>query len=140
MLHSELVTAIQYDKKINVILFDNAGFGCINNLQMENGSGSYYCEFRTNDQKILKIDYAKVAEGYGAKTYRVNTLEALKEALVDAATQRVSTLIDMKVLPKTMSDGYDSWWNLGVAEVSENERIAQAFTNQQQKRMQAKQY
>jgi hypothetical protein len=28
----------------------------------------------------------------------------------------------MKVLPKTMTDGYDSWWHVGVAEVSEQER------------------
>ena len=31
MLHSELITAIQYNKKINILLFDNAGFGCISN-------------------------------------------------------------------------------------------------------------
>lgn len=54
MLHSELITAIQYNKKINVLLFDNSGFGCINNLQMDHGSGSYYCEFRTDDNQILK--------------------------------------------------------------------------------------
>lgn len=34
MLHSELVTSLQENKKINVLLFDNSGFGCINNLQM----------------------------------------------------------------------------------------------------------
>ncbi|WP_230303848.1 3D-(3,5/4)-trihydroxycyclohexane-1,2-dione acylhydrolase (decyclizing), partial [Peribacillus simplex] len=73
MLHSELITAIQYNYKINVLLFDNSGFGCINNLQMENGSGTYCCEFRTHDNQIMNIDYAKVAEGYGAKTYRANT-------------------------------------------------------------------
>ncbi|MFP3380744.1 thiamine pyrophosphate-dependent enzyme, partial [Bacillus sp. SIMBA_069] len=33
MLHSELITAIQYNHKINILLFDNSGFGCINNLQ-----------------------------------------------------------------------------------------------------------
>ncbi|MCY8278792.1 3D-(3,5/4)-trihydroxycyclohexane-1,2-dione acylhydrolase (decyclizing), partial [Bacillus inaquosorum] len=118
MLHSELITAIQYNKKINVLLFDNSGFGCINNLQMDHGSGSYYCEFRTDDNQILNVDYAKVAEGYGAKTYRANTVEELKAALEDAKKQDVSTLIEMKVLPKTMTDGYDSWWHVGVAEVS----------------------
>lgn len=56
MLHSELITAIQYNKKINVLLFDNSGFGCINNLQMDHGSGSYYCEFRTADNQILNVD------------------------------------------------------------------------------------
>ncbi|APB37382.1 MULTISPECIES: 3D-(3,5/4)-trihydroxycyclohexane-1,2-dione acylhydrolase (decyclizing) [Heyndrickxia] len=140
MLHSELVTAIQYGKKINVVLFDNSGFGCINNLQMDNGGDSYFTEFRTHDNKILNIDYAKVAEGYGAKTYRVHTLEQLKEAIEDAKKQRVSTLIEIKVLPKTMTDGYESWWNVGVAEVSEKESIQKAYQERQQKLETAKQY
>lgn len=140
MLHSELVTAIQYNHKINILLFDNSGFGCINNLQMEHGSGSYFCEFRTHDNQIMNIDYAKVAEGYGAKTYRANTVEELKAALEDAKKQNVSTLIEMKVLPKTMTDGYESWWHVGVAEVSEKESVQKAYEAKQQKLKTAKQY
>jgi 3D-(3,5/4)-trihydroxycyclohexane-1,2-dione acylhydrolase (decyclizing) len=140
MLHSELITAIQYDHKINILLFDNSGFGCINNLQMENGSGTYCCEFRTHDNQIMNIDYAKVAEGYGAKTYRANTVDELKAALEDAKNQSASTLIEMKVLPKTMTDGYDSWWNVGVAEVSERKSIQMAYEARQEKLKMAKQY
>jgi 3D-(3,5/4)-trihydroxycyclohexane-1,2-dione acylhydrolase (decyclizing) len=141
MLHSEFITAIQTNKKINVLLFDNSGFGCINNLQMDFGNGSYYCEFRTEDNKILNIDYAKVAEGYGAKAYRANTVEELKAALEDAKNQDKSTLIEMKVLPKTMTDGYEgSWWNLGVAEVSNQEGVQKAYELKQQKLRNAKQY
>ncbi|AEP93044.1 thiamine pyrophosphate enzyme, central domain family [Bacillus subtilis subsp. subtilis str. RO-NN-1] len=140
MLHSELITAIQYNKKINVLLFDNSGFGCINNLQMDHGSGSYYCEFRTDENQILNVDYAKVAEGYGAKTYRANTVEELKAALEDAKKQDVSTLIEMKVLPKTMTDGYDSWWHVGVAEVSEQESVQRAYEAKEKKLESAKQY
>ncbi|MED4856306.1 3D-(3,5/4)-trihydroxycyclohexane-1,2-dione acylhydrolase (decyclizing) [Bacillus atrophaeus] len=140
MLHSELITAIQYNKKINVLLFDNSGFGCINNLQMDHGSGSYYCEFRTDDNQILNVEYAKVAEGYGAKTYRANTAEELKAALEDAKKQDVSTLIEMKVLPKTMTDGYDSWWHVGVAEVSEQESVQKAYEAKEKMLESAKQY
>lgn len=140
MLHSELITAIQYNKKINVLLFDNSGFGCINNLQMDHGSGSYYCEFRTEDNRILNVDYAKVAEGYGAKTYRANTVEELKAAIEDAKKQDVSTLIEMKVLPKTMTDGYDSWWHVGVAEVSEQESVQKAYEAKEKMLESAKQY
>ncbi|CAH0178924.1 3D-(3,5/4)-trihydroxycyclohexane-1,2-dione acylhydrolase (decyclizing) [Peribacillus simplex] len=140
MLHSELITAIQYNHKINILLFDNSGFGCINNLQMENGSGTYCCEFRTHDNQIMNIDYAKVAEGYGAKTYRANTVDELKAALEDAKNQSASTLIEMKVLPKTMTDGYDSWWNVGVAEVSERKSIQMAYEARQEKLKKAKQY
>nr|WGD69757.1 thiamine pyrophosphate-dependent enzyme [Bacillus subtilis] len=140
MLHSELITAIQYNKKINVLLFDNSGFGCINNLQMDHGVAAYYCEFRTDDNQILNVDYAKVAEGYGAKTYRANTVEELKAALEDAKKQNVSTLIEMKVLPKTMTDGYDSWWHVGVAEVSEQESVQKAYEAKEKKLESAKQY
>ena len=140
MLHSELITAIQYNHKINILLFDNSGFGCINNLQMENGSGTYCCEFRTHDNQIMNIDYSKVAEGYGAKTYLANTVDELKAALEDAKKQSVSTLIEMKVLPKTMTDGYDAWWNVGVAEVSEQESVQKAYEARQVKLRSAKQY
>jgi 3D-(3,5/4)-trihydroxycyclohexane-1,2-dione acylhydrolase (decyclizing) len=138
MLHSELVTSLQEGKKINVLLFDNSGFGCINNLQMENGMGSYATEFRKRtletgkmDGPIMEINYAKVAEGYGVKTYSVRTLKELEEAVMDSKKQKVSTLIDIKVLPKTMTHGYDSWWNVGVAEVSNKESIKAAYERKQ---------
>lgn len=141
MLHSEFITSLQYKKKINVLLFDNSGYGCINNLQMDFGNGSYFCEFRTEDNEILNIDYAKVAEGYGAKSYRANTVDELKAALEDAKKQDRSTLIEMKVLPKTMTDGYDgSWWNLGVPEVSSQEGVQQSYEFKKQKLQNAKQY
>ncbi|SDI40039.1 3D-(3,5/4)-trihydroxycyclohexane-1,2-dione acylhydrolase (decyclizing) [Alteribacillus bidgolensis] len=141
MLHSELVTALQYKEKINILLFDNSGYGCINNLQMDHGSGSYECEFRTAENKVLNIDYARVAEGYGAKVYRANTEEELKAAIADAKKQDCSTLIEMKVLPKTMTDGYEgSWWNLGVAEVAENESIRDAFAFKEKMLETAKKY
>lgn len=134
MLHSELVTSLQEKKKINVLLFDNSGFGCINNLQMGNGMGSFGTEFRYRneqsnklDGEILRINFAQSAAGYGVKTYEAQTLEELRFALEDAKKQDVSTLIDIKVLPKTMTSGYDSWWHVGVAEVSENGKTQEAF-------------
>ncbi|QKE72890.1 3D-(3,5/4)-trihydroxycyclohexane-1,2-dione acylhydrolase (decyclizing) [Arthrobacter citreus] len=147
MLHTELVTSIQEGKKINVVLFDNAGFGCINNLQMDNGMGSFGTEFRKRNPKtgmldgeIMAIDYSKVAEGYGVKTYDVRTLEELKEAIVDSKKQKCSTLIDIKVLPKTMTSGYDSWWHVGVAEISAKESIHSAFQGKESNLIKARAY
>ncbi|EEK79357.1 3D-(3,5/4)-trihydroxycyclohexane-1,2-dione hydrolase [Bacillus cereus R309803] len=134
MLHSELVTSLQENKKINILLFDNSGFGCINNLQMGNGIGSFGTEFRYRDQEtrklngaIMKIDFAASAAGYGVKTYRVTSIEQLQEVLEDAKKQTVSTLIDIKVLPKTMTDGYESWWHVGVAETSNSQSVQAAY-------------
>lgn len=129
MSHSELLTSLQYGHKINIMLFDNSGFGCINNLQMANGSDSFFCEFRDSDNQIMQVDYAKIAEGYGAKVYRANTKADLIEALKGAKKQPRTTLIEMKVLPKTMSEGYLNWWNVGVSEVSDKASINEAYAN-----------
>lgn len=147
MLHSELVTSLQENKKINVLLFDNSGFGCINNLQMGNGMGSFGTEFRYRNQQtrkldgaIMKIDFAASAAGYGVKTYRVTSIEQLQEALIDAKKQTVSTLIDIKVLPKTMTNGYDSWWHVGVAEVSNSQSVQAAYESKVSNLQKARSY
>ncbi|MEK5115119.1 3D-(3,5/4)-trihydroxycyclohexane-1,2-dione acylhydrolase (decyclizing) [Bacillus sp. FSL R5-0677] len=147
MLHSELVTSLQENKKINILLFDNSGFGCINNLQMGNGMGSFGTEFRYRNQEtrkldgaIMKIDFAASAAGYGVKTYHVTSLEQLQEALIDAKKQTVSTLIDIKVLPKTMTNGYESWWHVGVAEVSKSQSIQAAYESKVSNLQQARSY
>ncbi|HFK1710245.1 3D-(3,5/4)-trihydroxycyclohexane-1,2-dione acylhydrolase (decyclizing) [Bacillus sp. RC92] len=147
MLHSELVTSLQENKKINVLLFDNSGFGCINNLQMGNGMGSFGTEFRYRNQEtrklngaIMKIDFAASAAGYGVKTYRVTSIEQLQEALIDAKKQTVSTLIDIKVLPKTMTNGYDSWWHVGVAEVSNSPSVQASYESKVSNLQKARSY
>ncbi|WP_448164021.1 3D-(3,5/4)-trihydroxycyclohexane-1,2-dione acylhydrolase (decyclizing) [Bacillus thuringiensis] len=147
MLHSELVTSLQENKKINVLLFDNSGFGCINNLQMGNGMGSFGTEFRYRNQEtrkldggIMKIDFAASAAGYGVKTYHVTSLEQLQAALIDAKKQTVSTLIDIKVLPKTMTNGYESWWHVGVAEVSKSQSIQAAYESKVSNLQKARSY
>ncbi len=134
MLHSELYTAIQEDKKINVMLFDNSGWGCIENLQNNQGTDTFGTRFtRRNEQsglldgEIIYTDYAKIAEGYGCKAYRVTNAEELYAALEDSKKQTVSTLFDIKVAHKSMTDGYDSWWRVGVAEVSESETVQKCY-------------
>ena len=146
LMHSELITALQEGRKINVLLFDNAGFGCINNLQMSNGIGNLATEFRFRDERgglnggIMPIDYAMVARGYGCKTYTATTLEELKAALADAKQQTVSTLIDIKALPKTMTDGYGSWWNVGLASTTSVEAQKEAYENLLKNREKARKY
>lgn len=130
MLHSELITSIQEGAKINVVLLDNMTNGCINNLQMEHGMDSFTTEFRFRnaesgklDGGFVPVDFAAIAAGYGCKTYRVTTLEQLKAALEEARRETVSTLIDVKVLPKTMVHKYFSWWHVGAAQTSTSARV-----------------
>ncbi|PHM27579.1 3D-(3,5/4)-trihydroxycyclohexane-1,2-dione acylhydrolase (decyclizing) [Xenorhabdus budapestensis] len=136
MLHSELQTAIQENIKITVLLFDNAGFGCINNLQMSQGMGSFATENRYRNQQsgqldgaLVQVDFAKNAESYGCKSYQVHNEQQLIAALQDARTQPRATLIDIKVLPKTMTHDYESWWRTGTAQVADNPAVTTVAEN-----------
>lgn len=131
MLHSEIMTIMQERKKVNILVFDNCGFGCINNLEMNHGIGSIATEFRYTDGKkptgdLIPVDYAKIGEGYGLKTYTCKTIAELVDALEDAKKQDIACLFDLKVIPKTMTDGYESWWNVGIATTSEKDSVKRA--------------
>ena len=131
MLHSEIMTIMQERQKVNILVFDNCGFGCINNLEMNHGIGSLATEFRYTDGRkpcgdLIPVDYAKIGEGYGLKTYTCRTIEELEAALGDAKSQDTACLFDLKVIPKTMTDGYDSWWNVGIATTSVKESVQEA--------------
>lgn len=147
MLHSELITSMQEHKKVNVLLFDNCSNGCINNLEMSNGIGNLGTEFRFRGEDgeldsgaLITIDFAMVAAGYGMKTYTAKTMDELKFALEDSKKQTVSTLIDIKVLPKTMTDGYKSWWHVGIASTTEKETVKVAYEDKESNRKQARMY
>ena len=137
MLHGELITACQEHKKINICLFDNASFGCINNLQVGHGNVTLCTELRYRNKdglfgNFMNIDYAKVAEAYGCKSYTVRTMEELVAAFEDAKkVKNVPVLFDIKVLPKTMTDGYSSWWRVGDTEVSERKENLAAYADLQ---------
>ena len=130
-----------------MVLLDNMAFGCINNLQMGNGMDSFGTEFRFRnpdtgklDGGLVPVDFAMSAAAYGCKTYRVTTVEQLHAALADARRQTVSTLIDIKVLPKTMIHGYLSWWRVGVAQVSTSARTADAAKHLNRQLARVRQY
>ena len=145
MLHSEIMTIQQEKQKVNILVFDNCGFGCINNLEMNHGIGSLATEFRYTDGKkptgdLIPVDYAKIGEGYGLKSYTCRTIAELEAALEDAKKQTVACLFDLKVIPKTMTDGYESWWNVGLADVSEKESVRKAWEGVKAGRDEARKY
>lgn len=133
MLNSEIPTAIQEGAKITIVVFDNAAFGCINNLQMGNGVGTLATEMRHRDPETGKLDgaycytdFAKVGEGYGMKGFTAKTPEEFREAVRAAKKETCSCIIDAKVLPKTMAEGYESWWHIGVASTSKSDAVKEA--------------
>ncbi|WP_019639508.1 3D-(3,5/4)-trihydroxycyclohexane-1,2-dione acylhydrolase (decyclizing) [Paenibacillus fonticola] len=133
MLHSELVTSLQEGRKITVLLFDNHGFQCIHNLQRGHGSDGFGNEFRYREQATgrltggyMPIDFAAHARSLGAKAYKAATADELKEALLLAKRETITTLIEISVVPGTNTSGYESWWNVGVPEVSSSENVRKA--------------
>lgn len=146
MLHSEFHTAIQERRKTNILLFDNASFGCINNLEMGNGIGNLGTEFRFREESgeltggLVPVNYAMIATGYGAKGYTVRNMEELKAALEDSKKQTVSTLIDIKILPKTMTHDYLSWWHVGIASTAKKPAVCAACETKDQHLEQARKY
>nr|WP_113867573.1 3D-(3,5/4)-trihydroxycyclohexane-1,2-dione acylhydrolase (decyclizing) [Brenneria salicis]NMN92096.1 3D-(3,5/4)-trihydroxycyclohexane-1,2-dione acylhydrolase (decyclizing) [Brenneria salicis ATCC 15712 = DSM 30166]RBP61153.1 3D-(3,5/4)-trihydroxycyclohexane-1,2-dione hydrolase [Brenneria salicis ATCC 15712 = DSM 30166]RLM30178.1 3D-(3,5/4)-trihydroxycyclohexane-1,2-dione acylhydrolase (decyclizing) [Brenneria salicis ATCC 15712 = DSM 30166] len=147
MLHTELQTAVQEGIKITVLLFDNAGFGCINNLQMSQGMGSFCTENRHRCPDtgqlcgpLVPVDFAGNAESYGCKAWRVHDEASLLEALTMSRRHPGPVLLDIKVLPKTMTHGYESWWRTGTAQVADNPEIEAAARQVRDKLSDARQY
>lgn len=133
MAHSELVTTIQEQKKITIVLFDNSGHQCIHNLQRSQGIDSFGTEFRYREKETngltgsyVPVDYAKIAQAYGAKSYKVKTIDELKQAVEAAREESGTVLIEIKVLPGTMTEGYESFWRVGTATVALKKSVEQA--------------
>ncbi len=138
MLHTELLTSIQEGRKIIVVVLDNAGFHCIDNLQNSQGIVHYGNEWRRREDETgrltgapLSVDYALNAQSWGAVGLRADTIEELEQAVKQALQEKVSTLIHCHVAPKSMTKGYESWWRVGTAEVSNNPKVVEAWTELQ---------
>lgn len=136
MLHSEIFTALQEGLKLNIMLFDNQGWGCIENLQNSQGIETFGTRFnKRNEQtglldgELLPVDFAQIAEGYGCKAYTVTTPHELMQALVASKSEPKTVLFDIKVAHKSMSSGYGAWWRVGVPGISDSEEV-QAAHNQ----------
>ncbi len=133
MLHSELLTAIQEGIKIHVIVFDNYGYQCIDNLQTSQGIVKFGNDLRRRDPRtgrltgeIVPLDFAKNGESYGARGYPVRTMDQFRNAVKSAIAGTVSTVIDAKVTTKSMTHDYESWWRVGTAQVSKNPKVVEA--------------
>jgi len=147
MLHSELLTSLQENKKITIIIFDNHGYQCIRNLQEANGSEGFGNEFRyrnpkTNrlDGRYIPIDFPQYAAALGVKSFYSSSPESFTSALIAAKHQQQSCVIVVPTLAKTMSNGYDTWWRVGIADTSKSSRVATAHQSMQEKIAAAKQF
>jgi len=131
MLHTELLTAVQEGQKIIVVVCDNSGFQCIDNLQYSQGIAHFGNEWRRRDPQTgllageqVAVDFAKNAESWGALGLRAHTVEEFRRAVRRALRAKGPVVIHARVSPKSMTHGYESWWRVGTAEVSDNPEVA----------------
>jgi 3D-(3,5/4)-trihydroxycyclohexane-1,2-dione acylhydrolase (decyclizing) len=125
MMNSEIVTSIQEGYKLTILLLDNHGFSSIGALSKEVGVQGFGTHYRYRDASgqlagdYLPVDLAANAASLGAHIIRANTLADVKQALVAARSIDRTTVIAVEVDREQRVPGYESWWDVPIAEVSE---------------------
>jgi len=124
MMPTELVTAVQEDVKVIVVLLQNHGFASIGALSESLGSQRYGTRYRRRsaagrlDGDKLPVDLAANAESLGVRVLRAGTRKELVEALQDAKASPESTLVHVETdLHSEAPDG-GGWWDVPVSAVS----------------------
>jgi len=147
-MNSEIVTSIQENYKLIIVLLDNHGFKSIGSLSRslgQDGFGTRYAYPRNGvlpgdtagaDVRTLPVDLAANARSLGAhvitcKTYAdfVAALEAVR------STERTSVIYIQNDRYEGVP-GYESWWDVQVAEVSEMPQVETARTEWETMRVQ----
>ena len=130
MMPTEIVTSVQEGIKIIIVLVDNHGFASIGGLSRSLGQGGFGTSYRFRskesgqlDGDCLTVDYVANARSLGAHAIKAATLAELKEALEKAKTLDRTTVIVVETDPAVGVPGYESWWDVAVAEVSELETV-----------------
>ncbi|MFR3762907.1 MAG: biosynthetic-type acetolactate synthase large subunit [[Clostridium] symbiosum] len=89
---NEIATATRYNIPIIQIVFNNHVLGMVRQWQTL-FYGMRYSQTNLNDQ----VDFVKVAEGLGAKAYRITTKEEVEPTLLEAISLNVPVVIDCQI-------------------------------------------
>jgi len=132
MLSSELITSVQEGINITVVVLNNHGFGSIGALSASVGSAGFGTNYRFGSRSInnennrhLPYDIAMNARSYGIKVVTATTLDELKKAM-DAASSSEHTHVIVVDVDKQQRVPSYGWWDVPVAEISENEDVAES--------------
>jgi 3D-(3,5/4)-trihydroxycyclohexane-1,2-dione acylhydrolase (decyclizing) len=133
MMNAEIVTSIQEGFKLTIILIDNHGFASIGGLSQSVGSGGFGTRYRYRNPQTgqldgapLPVDLAANARSLGAAAYSPANLPELVQALEQAKAETRTTVIVVETDPEQRVAGYESWWDVPVAEVSEMSSVKAA--------------
>ncbi len=134
MLSSEIVTSIQEGYKLTIVLFDNHGYKSIGALSRslgQDGFGTRYVYPKDGvlqgdepgenggEAQTLPIDLAENARSLGACVFKCESYGDFVEALDAAKSTDRTTVIYIQNDRMVSVPGYESWWDVPVAEVSE---------------------
>jgi len=129
---AEIVTAVQEHIKIIIVLVDNQGFASIGGLSRSlgmSGFGTSYRQRSANSRQLdgpfLEVDYAANARSLGAHTIKARSLKELRTALEEAKKADRITVVVVETQPGVGVPGYESWWDVAVAEVSQIDAVQQ---------------
>jgi len=146
MLSSEIVTSIQEGLKLTIVLVDNHGFSSIGNLSRSLGTDGFGTQYRYRQNgslgvdsddptaQLLPVDLAANAESLGAKVIRCRTIDELRSGLEAAKVEDSTVVLAIEVDRYEGVPGYESWWDVPVAEVSEVEAVKAARAAYEQAR------
>jgi 3D-(3,5/4)-trihydroxycyclohexane-1,2-dione acylhydrolase (decyclizing) len=141
MAPTEIVTAVQEGVKIIIVLVDNHGFASIGSLSRSLGQEGFGTQYRMRDAKTSKlegppigVDFAANARSLGAHAIKAGNLKEFKDALDEAKAQRGITVVVIETDASIGVPGYDSWWDVAVAQVSESQGVRQARTRYEEAR------
>jgi len=147
MMPSEIVTSVQEGIKIIIVLVDNHGFASIGSLSRSLGQGGFGTRYRARneatkqlDGDVLTVDFAANARSLGAHALKAGTLDELKQALEQAKTLDRTTVIVVETDASQGVPGYESWWDVAVAEVSEMESVREARARYEEARKRERRY
>ncbi len=138
MLSTDLATAVQEGVKLIVVLLDNGGYKSIGALSRSLGQDGFGTRFiHPKDGQLagdsagadvapLEIDYAANARSLGATVITALTTDDFAAALRAARANANTTVIYVKSDRLTGVPGYESWWDVQVAEVSEMPSVQEA--------------
>ncbi|GAC1428477.1 MAG: 3D-(3,5/4)-trihydroxycyclohexane-1,2-dione acylhydrolase (decyclizing) [Terriglobales bacterium] len=133
MMPTEIVTSVQEGIKLIIVLVNNHGFASIGGLSEALGSGGFGTGYRYRSKKsqqldgeYLPVDYVANARSLGAHAIKADTLDEFRNALKEAKQLDRTTVIVLETDRDTRVPGYDSWWDVAVAEVSNSKSVQEA--------------
>jgi len=81
------------------------------------------------DGDLLPVDFAANAASLGAFTIRAKTHDEFRSALAAARKQDRTSVVVVETSYDQRVPGYESWWDVSIAEVSESDSVRAAREN-----------